>query len=78
MTGHLLEAHVRQTLEIVRTDWPGHLPKRYDADSGLALIDLDLSAASIRSEGDLGCVRPRGSRVSFLVILRKGWRPRIS
>jgi len=41
IAGHLLEAHVRPTLEIVWKDSPAHLRKRHDADSGLALIDLD-------------------------------------
>jgi len=36
--GHLLEAHVRPTLEIVLTQSPRHLHKRKDAESGLALI----------------------------------------
>jgi predicted DNA-binding protein with PD1-like motif len=38
--GHLLEAHVRPTLEIVLTETPGHLRKAYDPESGLALISL--------------------------------------
>jgi predicted DNA-binding protein with PD1-like motif len=40
IAGHLLEAHVRPTLEIVWRDSPAHLRKRHDATSGLALIDL--------------------------------------
>jgi uncharacterized protein len=39
--GHLLEAHVRPTLEVVVTESPAHLRKRYDKNSGLALIALD-------------------------------------
>ena len=39
--GHLLEAHVRPTLEVVITESPAHLRKRKDPESGLALIDLD-------------------------------------
>jgi predicted DNA-binding protein with PD1-like motif len=38
MGGHLLEAHVRPTLEVVLTESPRHLHKRKDRDSGLALI----------------------------------------
>jgi uncharacterized protein len=38
MGGHLLEAHVRPTLEVVVTESPRHLHKRKDAESGLALI----------------------------------------
>lgn len=37
--GHLFEAHVRPTLEIVLTESPAHLRKRRDPESGLALID---------------------------------------
>ena len=39
--GHLLEAHVRPTLELVLTESPANLRKRYDPESGLALIALD-------------------------------------
>lgn len=38
--GHLLEARVRPTLEIVLTESPAHLTRRPDAESGLALIKL--------------------------------------
>lgn len=38
MGGHLLEAHVRPTLEVVLTISPQHLQKRKDKESGLALI----------------------------------------
>jgi len=38
MGGHLLEAHVRPTLEVVLTQSPRHLHKRKDPESGLALI----------------------------------------
>jgi predicted DNA-binding protein with PD1-like motif len=38
MGGHLLEAHVRPTLEVVLTESPRHLRKRKDPESGLALI----------------------------------------
>ena len=38
--GHLLEAHVRPTLEIVITESPSHLQRRRDAASGLPLISL--------------------------------------
>lgn len=36
--GHLLEGHVRPTLEVVVTESPAHLHRRHDAGSGLALI----------------------------------------
>lgn len=38
--GHLLEGHVRPTLEFVITEAPAHLQRRHDPQSGLALIRL--------------------------------------
>lgn len=38
--GHLLEAHVRPTLEVIVTEAPAHLKRRADQASGLPLIDL--------------------------------------
>jgi predicted DNA-binding protein with PD1-like motif len=38
--GHLLEASVRPTLEVVVVETPGHLQRRADRVTGLALIDL--------------------------------------
>ncbi len=38
MAGHLGEAHVRPTLEVIMTESPAHLRKVKDAASGLALI----------------------------------------
>jgi predicted DNA-binding protein with PD1-like motif len=38
--GHLLEAHVRPTLELVVTESPAHLRRRHDETTGLALIDI--------------------------------------
>ena len=40
MGGHLLEAHVRPTLEVVLVESPEHLRKSTDPETGLALIDL--------------------------------------
>ena len=37
--GHLIEASVRPTLEIIITELPRHLHRRIDRESGLALID---------------------------------------
>ncbi len=37
--GHLLEARVWPTLEVVVTDSPRHLRRTFDPDSGLALIN---------------------------------------
>jgi predicted DNA-binding protein with PD1-like motif len=41
MAGHLAEAHVRPTLELILTESPTHLRKRKDPESGLALIRPD-------------------------------------
>jgi hypothetical protein len=38
--GHLVEAHVRPTLELVLTESPAHLRKTVHDASGLPLIDL--------------------------------------
>jgi predicted DNA-binding protein with PD1-like motif len=38
--GHLLEAHVRPTLEVIITESPTHLHRRSDPETGLALIRL--------------------------------------
>jgi predicted DNA-binding protein with PD1-like motif len=37
--GHLLEGHVRPTLELLVEEAPAELRKTYDRQSGLALID---------------------------------------
>jgi predicted DNA-binding protein with PD1-like motif len=39
--GHLLEARVRPTLEVILVESPEHLRKRFDPESGLALIRLE-------------------------------------
>lgn len=38
--GHLLEAHVRPTLELVLEESGEQLQRKFDPESGLALIDL--------------------------------------
>jgi uncharacterized protein len=38
--GHLLEAHIRPTCEVVLTESPAHLQKQIDPESGLVLIKL--------------------------------------
>jgi hypothetical protein len=38
--GHLIEAHVRPTLEVILVESPAHLCKEFDPESGLALIRL--------------------------------------
>lgn len=42
--GHLMEAHVWPTLELILTESPRHLRRRSDPESGLALIDVTASA----------------------------------
>lgn len=39
--GHLMEAHVWPTLEVMIVEEPGHLRRKTDQESGLALIDID-------------------------------------
>jgi uncharacterized protein len=38
--GHLLEGHVRPTLEVIVTESPSHLQRRSDPETGLALLRL--------------------------------------
>ena len=38
--GHMMEAHVRPTLEVILTESPEHLRKQVDEESGLALIRI--------------------------------------
>jgi predicted DNA-binding protein with PD1-like motif len=40
VAGHLGEAHVRPTLEVIVTESPVHLRKKKDPESGLALIQI--------------------------------------
>jgi uncharacterized protein len=42
--GHLLEAHVRLTLEVMLTESPVGLRRVFDPDVGLALIEVDPNA----------------------------------
>jgi len=41
MGGHLLDAHVRPTLELVLEESGQQLQRKFDPESGLALIDLE-------------------------------------
>jgi uncharacterized protein len=38
---HLMEAHVRPTLEVIQVESPAHLVRKFDEETGLALIDLE-------------------------------------
>ncbi len=51
--GHLLEAHVRPTLELILIESPRHLHKVVDPESGLALIKLDHSASHTTEPKDV-------------------------
>ncbi len=44
--GHLLEAHVRPTLEVIVVESPGHLERRTDEQTGLALLRAEFSRPS--------------------------------
>jgi len=44
--GHLLQAQVWPTLEVVLTESPGYLRRRIDAETGLPLIDISGSEKS--------------------------------
>ena len=44
--GHLLDAHVWPTLEVIVEEAPSHLRRRFDARTGLALIALGLEEAA--------------------------------
>jgi predicted DNA-binding protein with PD1-like motif len=38
--GHLIEARVRPTCELILTESPTHLQKKFDPESGIALIQI--------------------------------------
>ncbi len=39
--GHLLEAHVRPILEVIVVESPTHLHRKFDKETGLALINFE-------------------------------------
>jgi len=47
--GHVLEAHIWPTLELVVTEAPRALQRHTDKETGLALIDLMANGQSVRS-----------------------------
>jgi predicted DNA-binding protein with PD1-like motif len=49
LAGHLMQARVRPTLEVVLTESSEKLRRRHDERSGLALIDLDAVDAGVAS-----------------------------
>jgi predicted DNA-binding protein with PD1-like motif len=48
--GHLMEAYVRPTLEVMLVESPSFLRRTYDPDSGLALIDIGASRETSGAE----------------------------
>jgi len=46
--GHLLEAHVRPTLEVTLVESPAALVRRFDRETRLALIDVTRWRSTIR------------------------------
>lgn len=44
--GHLIEAHVRPTLEVIVTESPAHLHRCHDPKTGLALIRLETDSVA--------------------------------
>ncbi len=44
--GHVLEAHVRPTLEVVLEETPAHLRRRHYPEMGLSLIDIEQPEAA--------------------------------
>lgn len=55
--GHLVEAHVRPTLEVMLDESPRHLHRRHDPATGLALLSPDESCLPPRRgrDPDAGC-----------------------
>lgn len=47
--GHMLQAHVWPTLEVIVVEAPRHLQRKTDPETGLALIDLATSQQEARS-----------------------------
>ena len=48
--GHLMEARVRPTLELILVESPNHLQRTFDRETGLALIDLGATEETAGSE----------------------------
>ena len=48
--GHLMEGHVRPTLELILTEAPSYLQRKMDQESGLGLIDIETTNETTRSE----------------------------
>lgn len=55
--GHLMQARVRPTLEVVLIESPKHLIRKYDEETGLALIDPEATCLPPRRGRDpeAGC-----------------------
>lgn len=63
--GHVKQARVRPTLEVMLTESPSGLSRRYDQDTGLALIDLgDESPVRERDPLRHGLAPPTGEQTT--------------
>jgi hypothetical protein len=49
--GHLMQAHVRPTLEVILVESPNFLQRSMDPESGLALIDIGAAEGEAGAEG---------------------------
>jgi uncharacterized protein len=49
--GHLMQAHVRPTLEVILVESPNFLQRTMDTESGLALIDIGAAEGEAGAEG---------------------------
>ncbi len=49
--GHVLNAHVWPTLEVIVTEAPAHLKRKHDPSTGLMLIDMDQSTVQKTQTG---------------------------
>lgn len=49
--GHLMEAHVRPTLEVILVESPNFLQRTMDPESGLALIDISAAEGEAEAKG---------------------------
>jgi predicted DNA-binding protein with PD1-like motif len=51
--GHVLEAHVWPTLEVILTESPRQLCRKVDPETGLALIDLAGNHGAVNKDGSI-------------------------
>ena len=69
IAGHLGEAHVRPTLEVILTESPAHLRKRHDPESGLEDGQAAIAGSSRTATSTTGgCCGTGSSLISDLRI----------